>query len=177
MDFLPLPPESLQTPQAVAQSYVLPDHSSSHPPPGHEKSECRSPGPVPSTSRPPRSTRDHAHPRSLRGVDSHSPPPANHKRSTSRQQEKKALGLACYFCRHRKIACGAPEPDNPDRTCKYVYASFRVPVNSQLFVYSQCLRRSLKCEYPLESRRGMRRRKPNPEETSISIVASGSSKS
>lgn len=29
--------------------------------------------------------------------------------------------------------------------------------------YSQCARRDLKCEYPTESRRGMRRRHKNPD--------------
>lgn len=33
--------------------------------------------------------------------------------------------LACFFCRGRKIACGPPDPDSPDQTCKYV---FSVPV-------------------------------------------------
>ncbi|KAF7427878.1 hypothetical protein PC9H_007095 [Pleurotus ostreatus] len=49
--------------------------------------------------------------------------------------------LACLFCRGRKIACGPPLPGSKDRTC------------------NQCQRRSLKCEYPLESRRGMRKKK------------------
>ncbi|KAF9497941.1 hypothetical protein BDN71DRAFT_1342993, partial [Pleurotus eryngii] len=48
--------------------------------------------------------------------------------------------LACLFCRGRKIACGPPMPGSKDRTC------------------NQCQRRSLKCEYPLESRRGMRKK-------------------
>lgn len=30
----------------------------------------------------------------------------------------KKLGLACLFCRERKIACGRPLESNPDQTCK-----------------------------------------------------------
>lgn len=43
------------------------------------------------------------------------PPPAP---APSKAEDKKQPTLACFFCRGRKIACGAPEPDNPDRTCK-----------------------------------------------------------
>ncbi|KAL4073773.1 hypothetical protein V8B97DRAFT_1936134 [Scleroderma yunnanense] len=53
----------------------------------------------------------------------------------------KKPALACLFCRGRKIACGPPLPGNKDKTCH------------------QCARRHLKCEYPLESRRGMRKRR------------------
>ncbi|KAI0784616.1 hypothetical protein C8Q75DRAFT_697997, partial [Abortiporus biennis] len=53
---------------------------------------------------------------------------------------KKPLSLACLFCRKRKIACGSPPPGRMDRTC------------------NQCARRSLKCVYPVASRRGMRPR-------------------
>ena len=30
----------------------------------------------------------------------------------------KKLGLACLFCRERKIACGRPSESSPDQTCK-----------------------------------------------------------
>jgi hypothetical protein len=53
----------------------------------------------------------------------------------------KKPALACLFCRGRKIACGPPVPGSKDKTC------------------NQCARRHLKCEYPLESRRGMRKRR------------------
>jgi hypothetical protein len=36
---------------------------------------------------------------------------------TKRQLERKPP-LACFFCRTRKIACGAPAPGSTDRTCK-----------------------------------------------------------
>ncbi|TFK25730.1 hypothetical protein FA15DRAFT_589864 [Coprinopsis marcescibilis] len=49
--------------------------------------------------------------------------------------------LACLFCRGRKIACGPPVPGGDENTC------------------NQCHRRSLKCEYPSESRRGLRRKR------------------
>ncbi|KAF8161059.1 hypothetical protein B0H34DRAFT_699263 [Crassisporium funariophilum] len=66
-----------------------------------------------------------------------SPPP-------SKQQPEKKPHLACLFCRGRKIACGSPSPGSNDKTC------------------NQCQRRSLRCEYPSESRRGMRKKK-SPE--------------
>ncbi|KAF8134407.1 hypothetical protein EV363DRAFT_1116372, partial [Boletus edulis] len=59
---------------------------------------------------------------------------------TKRTLDKKPA-LACLFCRGRKIACGPPEPGSKDKTC------------------NQCARRHLKCEYPSESRRGMRKRR------------------
>ncbi|KXN88961.1 hypothetical protein AN958_06523 [Leucoagaricus sp. SymC.cos] len=60
----------------------------------------------------------------------------------------KKLGLACLFCRERKIACGRPSESNPDQTC------------------NQCARRMFKCEYPTESRRGQHKRPKNkPEQT------------
>ncbi|KAK7059104.1 hypothetical protein VNI00_001729 [Paramarasmius palmivorus] len=69
------------------------------------------------------------------------PPKVKRRASTPQTAEKKSLALACFFCRGRKIACGPQDPNSPDRTC------------------GQCHRRSLKCEYPTESRRGMRKRK------------------
>ncbi|GLB37086.1 putative GAL4-like Zn(II)2Cys6 (or C6 zinc) binuclear cluster DNA-binding domain [Lyophyllum shimeji] len=48
--------------------------------------------------------------------------------------------LACLFCRGRKIACGPSDSGSSDGSC------------------NQCQRRSLKCEYPTESRRGMRKK-------------------
>ncbi|KAF5385449.1 hypothetical protein D9757_005408 [Collybiopsis confluens] len=67
--------------------------------------------------------------------------PKSRPTPTTSQSEKKSLALACFFCRGRKIACGPQDPTSSDRTC------------------NQCHRRSLKCEYPTESRRGMRKRK------------------
>ncbi|QRW08544.1 Fungal Zn(2)-Cys(6) binuclear cluster domain [Ceratobasidium sp. AG-Ba] len=55
------------------------------------------------------------------------------------QTTPKKPALACLFCRKRKIACGPPPPDSPDRTC------------------NQCARRKQCCEYPTESRRGIRK--------------------
>ncbi|KAG9125461.1 hypothetical protein FRC07_007503 [Ceratobasidium sp. 392] len=56
----------------------------------------------------------------------------------------KKPALACLFCRKRKIACGPPPPDSADRTC------------------NQCLRRKQPCEYPTESRRGIRKTPKEP---------------
>ncbi|KAF8871069.1 hypothetical protein BD779DRAFT_1428566, partial [Infundibulicybe gibba] len=53
-------------------------------------------------------------------------------------ESKKPPKLACLFCRGRKIACGPPRPGS--KTC------------------NQCQCRSLMCEFPLESRRGMRKK-------------------
>ncbi|THV05981.1 hypothetical protein K435DRAFT_789731 [Dendrothele bispora CBS 962.96] len=69
------------------------------------------------------------------------PTPKPSKARNPAQGEKKSLALACFFCRGRKIACGRQDPNSSDRTC------------------NQCFRRSLKCEYPTESRRGMRKKK------------------
>ncbi|EIW79175.1 hypothetical protein CONPUDRAFT_74671 [Coniophora puteana RWD-64-598 SS2] len=59
---------------------------------------------------------------------------------TTRVRGDKKQALACLFCRERKIACGRPPADSPDRTC------------------NQCARRRLKCDYPTESRRGQHKR-------------------
>ncbi|KAF8798743.1 hypothetical protein BYT27DRAFT_7122656 [Phlegmacium glaucopus] len=59
----------------------------------------------------------------------------------SKRQLEKKPPLACLFCRGRKIACGPPLPGSLNKTC------------------NQCQRRSLPCEYPSESRRGMRKKK------------------
>ncbi|TFK44666.1 hypothetical protein BDQ12DRAFT_29583 [Crucibulum laeve] len=65
-------------------------------------------------------------------------PLPGHRRSSIHDKKPP---LACLFCRGRKIACGPPAPGSDEKTC------------------NQCQRRSLKCEYPLESRRGMRKKK------------------
>ncbi|PPQ68209.1 hypothetical protein CVT25_015041 [Psilocybe cyanescens] len=107
---------------------------------------------------------EHRHPRSLSRIPSQAPnspnpsgtawmgplpgPPLPPSRPsmplsplpTKRQLEKKPP-LACLFCRGRKIACGPPVPGSTNKTC------------------NQCQRRSLPCEYPTESRRGMRKKK------------------
>jgi hypothetical protein len=44
------------------------------------------------------------------------------------------------FCRGRKIACGPPLKDGDGKSC------------------NQCQRRGLRCQYPTESRRGMRKK-------------------
>ncbi|KAF9227112.1 hypothetical protein BS17DRAFT_446648 [Gyrodon lividus] len=76
---------------------------------------------------------------------SRSPSPRSQLRMSPIPHTKRSLdkkpALACLFCRGRKIACGPPSPGSKDKTC------------------NQCLRRHLKCEYPLESRRGMRKRR------------------
>ncbi|CAE6374732.1 unnamed protein product [Rhizoctonia solani] len=73
----------------------------------------------------------------------------------------KKPALACLFCRKRKIACGPPPPDSPDRTC------------------NQCLRRKQPCEYPTESRRGIRKapKEPAPEEPTVHKFVHGDASS
>ncbi|KAF7376635.1 hypothetical protein MSAN_00080300 [Mycena sanguinolenta] len=56
--------------------------------------------------------------------------------------------LACLFCRGRKIACGPPSAKEGGK-------------EGGPF---QCQRRAIKCEYPTESRRGMRKKKVVPAE-------------
>ncbi|KAL5631198.1 hypothetical protein ACGC1H_006889 [Rhizoctonia solani] len=77
----------------------------------------------------------------------HSSPEVEEKKETP----SKKPALACLFCRKRKIACGPPSPENPDRTC------------------NQCARRRQICEYPTESRRGVRKttKEPAPEEPTV----------
>ncbi|CAK5265819.1 unnamed protein product [Mycena citricolor] len=67
---------------------------------------------------------------------------------TSVKELQKKPPLACLFCRGRKIACGPsmPVPGKPDK-----------------FACNQCQRRALECTYPLESRRGMRKKKTDTE--------------
>ncbi|KAL6302296.1 hypothetical protein BKA93DRAFT_737140, partial [Sparassis latifolia] len=59
-----------------------------------------------------------------------------------REPPKKKPVMACLFCRERKIACGPPVPGSAELRC------------------NQCARRSLRCEYPKESRRGQHKRGP-----------------
>ncbi|KAF8200851.1 hypothetical protein BJ912DRAFT_1054320 [Pholiota molesta] len=68
-------------------------------------------------------------------------PPQRLSPLPSKRILEKKPPLACLFCRGRKIACGPPLPGSTDKTC------------------NQCQRRSLTCEYPAESRRGMRKKK------------------
>ncbi|KAF9020650.1 hypothetical protein BDZ89DRAFT_958106 [Hymenopellis radicata] len=67
------------------------------------------------------------------------PPKLVPTRSPRRLGNRKPV-QACLFCRGRKIACGPPVPGGPDNAC------------------NQCQRRSLKCEFPCESRRGAARK-------------------
>ncbi|KAG9102277.1 hypothetical protein FS749_009617 [Ceratobasidium sp. UAMH 11750] len=68
------------------------------------------------------------------------------KKDSSGAPKKPAL--ACLFCRKRKIACGPPPPDSPDKTC------------------NQCMRRKQECVYPSESRRGIRK---SQKETAVPV--------
>ncbi|KAF9452362.1 hypothetical protein P691DRAFT_772355 [Macrolepiota fuliginosa MF-IS2] len=74
-----------------------------------------------------------------------------------RNPDKKPA-LACVFCRGRKIACGPPLKDGDGKTC------------------NQCQRRSLRCEYPTESRRGMRK-KPAANATPSNSASTSTSSS
>jgi hypothetical protein len=68
--------------------------------------------------------------------------------------------LACLFCRGRKIACGAPLPGS--KTCKSVASLILFFSHCKLMkiFFSQCQKRGYMCNYPAESRRGMRKKKP-----------------
>jgi hypothetical protein len=37
---------------------------------------------------------------------------------TTKKVAEKKQGLSCFFCRKRKIACGRPDPESEDQTCK-----------------------------------------------------------
>ncbi|KAH7928924.1 hypothetical protein BV22DRAFT_1030138 [Leucogyrophana mollusca] len=91
------------------------------------------------------SSPSHGHRRRPGSPFRRSPSPRGAMRISPLPQNKRLIekkpALACLFCRGRKIACGPPSPGNKDKTC------------------NQCARRHLKCEYPLESRRGMRKRR------------------
>lgn len=105
----------------------------------------------------------HPHPYSTLPAHQHYPTPIAIPASRSpplvEDAPKKPLTLACFFCRKRKIACGSPPPGKKDRTCKYVHlfslSCERVLTGNSL---SQCARRNLRCEYPVNSRRGTRQR-------------------
>ncbi|KAJ7282614.1 hypothetical protein C8J57DRAFT_1295844, partial [Mycena rebaudengoi] len=97
------------------------------------------------------------------------PPPTTTNTNTARaQQESKACEspkkppLACLFCRGRKIACGPPVGGSVESVGSC----------------NQCQRRALKCEYPAESRRGMRKKKGvvvGPSTTLLAGVGGSSS--
>ncbi|GLB37979.1 putative GAL4-like Zn(II)2Cys6 (or C6 zinc) binuclear cluster DNA-binding domain [Lyophyllum shimeji] len=67
-------------------------------------------------------------------------PPRRRKPATVARNEDGKPIMACLFCRGRKIACGPPPPGSGSTTC------------------NQCERRHLKCKYPTENRRGMRKK-------------------
>ena len=48
------------------------------------------------------------------------------KLTTTKKVAEKKQALACLFCRERKIACGRPDADNEDQTCKSVLNFFCV---------------------------------------------------
>ncbi|KAL4261953.1 Zn(2)-C6 fungal-type domain-containing protein [Pleurotus pulmonarius] len=85
---------------------------------------------------PPPCTKRHATTHSKDSLLEFTPP----KLSAIKKNAEKKQILACLFCRERKIACGRPPEGSEDPTC------------------NQCARRSHKCEYPTESRRGLHRR-------------------
>ncbi|KAI0047911.1 hypothetical protein FA95DRAFT_1558570 [Auriscalpium vulgare] len=75
------------------------------------------------------------------------PPPAaaEDDRRLRRKVIRPIQSMACLFCRARKIACGPSNLTQAyEKTC------------------GQCARRGLVCEYPKESRRGLRLDAPRP---------------
>ncbi|KAJ7678673.1 hypothetical protein B0H17DRAFT_1078023 [Mycena rosella] len=134
------PPSSLSAVSASTGAYPSPPRPRppSPPPP-------TSPAPPPT---PPRASRSRPRPRKRDRENGSGDERASEGRdSRERERERdrdrdKKPPLACLFCRGRKIACGPPQPGAGG--C------------------NQCQRRSLKCEYPAESRRGMRKKKAPP---------------
>lgn len=129
--------DASETPMTVpSQSYMFVEVESSTPAFIHtNQQQFHSPSETPSHPHGGRTGSPYQRSPSPRGALRISPPP-----HPKRSMDKKPA-LACLFCRGRKIACGPPVPGSKDRTC------------------NQCARRHLKCEYPLESRRGMRKRR------------------
>ncbi|EIW83497.1 hypothetical protein CONPUDRAFT_164428 [Coniophora puteana RWD-64-598 SS2] len=125
----PISPMSPTTSAGASSSSSLP-HSHSH---SHSHSRVhRRRASTPNT---------HAHVKHRSRSRSNSPKVRLSPNPSARKLAEKKPALACLFCRGRKIACGPPLPGSNDKTC------------------NQCARRHLKCEYPVESRRGMRKRK------------------
>ncbi|KAB5591256.1 hypothetical protein CTheo_5298 [Ceratobasidium theobromae] len=95
----------------------------------------------------------------------HERPPSSPPASASPKDDRKdppppkKPALACLFCRKRKICCGPPPPDAPNRTC------------------NQCARRKQPCEYPTESRRGIRKSKDDHENSAWATPAASTSTS
>lgn len=85
--------------------------------------------------------------------------PTERRTQAKKSNEVKKMNLACLFCRERKIACGRPKDGSIDQTCKSV--SVLLPmckVSVLIIIFSQCERRSFRCEYPTVSRRGQHKR-------------------
>ncbi|KAJ7255704.1 hypothetical protein C8J57DRAFT_1721720 [Mycena rebaudengoi] len=112
------------------------------------------PEPTSVTTRDPRRRRsEHATPSACSSRERSSesePAPITTTTITERAQQESKGGeppkkplLACLFCRGRKIACGPPVGGSVESVGSC----------------NQCQRRGLKCEYPAESRRGMRKKK------------------
>jgi len=158
MDHLPYPPPTLSAPSHEFQPYDSPDammHSPTSPYSPHSpaflgtshRDASEVPMTVPSQSYMfvENDSPSHTHSESTESPRQRSPSPRGASRISPPPHPKRSMdkkpALACLFCRGRKIACGPPVPGSKDRTC------------------NQCARRHLKCEYPLESRRGMRKRR------------------
>jgi len=123
------------TPEVASPSVSSPDSDDSH---SHSHSHSHSPKAKPrAVSRGWSPHRRSPTPRASSQGIRLSPLPHNKKVAADAETRP---ALACLFCRGRKIACGPPLPGSTDKSC------------------NQCARRHLKCEYPTESRRGMRRR-------------------
>jgi hypothetical protein len=98
-----------ETPSSSQQTHDSDSHSLSH----HRNHHPHPIRTITPTSNPyPRPSSSGSSSLSLRGIPL-TPLPAGSKKPVLRKPP-----LACHFCRGRKIACGAPDPSNPDRTCK-----------------------------------------------------------
>ncbi|KAF7315930.1 hypothetical protein MIND_00109800 [Mycena indigotica] len=133
------------TPPSSANSTVSPASAFPESPPAHgtvfgvEGEE----GPAISKSLPAASTSRRDEGSSKRGTAKrrNTDPYDRRKRERSKDKDKdKKPTVACYFCRQRKIACGPPITG----------------LGMSMDACNQCQRRSLKCAYPSESRRGKR---------------------
>lgn len=113
-----LPPPPIETPSFLpgsASSQRYPPVSASPPCQGleyHRSSSGSGSGSGPGSASPSRQQSvpsDTAYPGSSQSVL---------KMTTPKKVTEKKQALACLFCRERKIACGRPDPESDNQTCK-----------------------------------------------------------
>ncbi|KAF8058627.1 hypothetical protein FPV67DRAFT_510941 [Lyophyllum atratum] len=131
----PSRPEALARPSLLSQDTSPTDTS-----PRHSHLMYRTHRSSGSRSHPYSSSTSRSPSRSRAATPQPSQPQPRKSVKQARGKDGKPL-LACFFCRGRKIACGPGSLGGESSTC------------------NQCERRNLRCKYPVENRRGMRKAK------------------